>query len=168
MPENQDTRLREMARRVLDQNRYMVLGTSEADHRPRVSPVFFTHDRYRTLYWVSSPEAQHSRNLADAAEVAIVVFDSSNPPSHNNEAVYVEAHAHEVPEADLAGTTAAAFRDSVRKGARSFSPEELSGAGDLRLYAATIEGVDVHIRGSDPHLGRGLDSRYAVPLPLDT
>ncbi len=65
MPENQDTRLRDMARRVLDQNRYMVLGTSEADHRPRVSPVFFTHDRYRTLYWVSSPDAQHSRNLAE-------------------------------------------------------------------------------------------------------
>lgn len=31
-----------MARRVLDSNRYMVLGTVEPDGGPRLSPVFFT------------------------------------------------------------------------------------------------------------------------------
>ena len=39
--------LREMARRVLDGNRYMVLASVEEDGRPRLSPVFFTPAHYR-------------------------------------------------------------------------------------------------------------------------
>ncbi len=35
--------LGEMARRVIDTNRYLTLGTTEPDHRPRLSPVYFTH-----------------------------------------------------------------------------------------------------------------------------
>ena len=32
------------ARDVIDGNRYMVLGTLDSSGRPRVSPVYFTHD----------------------------------------------------------------------------------------------------------------------------
>lgn len=72
-----DEFLRHHAKRLLDQNRYMTLGTTEADGRPRVSPVYYTHVDYRDVYWVSCPEATHSQNLADRPDVVAVVFDST-------------------------------------------------------------------------------------------
>ena len=61
-----------MARAILDANHYMTLGTADAAGNPWVSPVFFAADRYRELYWISSPEATHSRNLAARPELSIV------------------------------------------------------------------------------------------------
>ena len=55
--------LTQMARDVIDSNRYLVLGTSEDDGRPRVSPVYYSHVGHREFYWVSSPDARHSRNV---------------------------------------------------------------------------------------------------------
>ena len=156
-----DLELRDMARRVLDGNRYMVLGTVEEDGRPRLSPVYFTPARYQDLYWVSSPHAQHSRNVRERPEVQIVVFDSSRPPGEG-EAVYIEAGAHEVREDELPGLIDEAF-DPEGRGGRAFSAAELSGEGDLRLYVATATAYDVHVRGGHPTHGTGIDRR----MPTD-
>jgi nitroimidazol reductase NimA-like FMN-containing flavoprotein (pyridoxamine 5'-phosphate oxidase superfamily) len=153
--------LKEMARRVLDGNRYMVLATVEEDGRPRLSPVFFTPARYRDLYWVSSPDAQHSRNVRARPEVQIVVFDSSTEPG-TSEAVYIGATAREIPQDELPAVLDEAF-DPDARGARAFSVEELSRDGDLRLYVATASAYDVHVRGSHPTHGTGIDRR----LPTD-
>jgi hypothetical protein len=156
-----DSELNEMARRVLDHNRYMVLGTVEPDGTPRLSPVFFTPARYRDLYWVSSPDARHSQNVRARPEVQIVVFDSSSDPGAS-EAVYVAATAREVPEDELPDVVGEAF-DPDTRGARAFAPDELSGEGHLRLYVATASTYDVHVRGSHPTHGTGIDRR----LPAD-
>src|SRR5262245_24713641 len=103
-----DDELRDMARRVLEGNRYMVLGTVEDDGSPRLSPVYFTPARYRDLYWVSSPDARHSQNVRARPEVQIVVFDSSSLPNRS-EAVYVAATAREVPAAELPDVVDEAF-----------------------------------------------------------
>lgn len=156
-----DDELREMARRVLDQNRYLVLGTVEDDGRPRLSPVYFVPARYRDLYWVSSPDAQHSRNVRARPAVQIVVFDSSRVPGES-EAVYLTATAREVAEDELPAVLHEAF-DPEARGGRRFSAEELSGPADLRLYVATATSYDVHVRGGHPTLGTGIDRR----LPAD-
>ena len=155
-----DDELREMARRVLDSNRYMVLGTVEPDGGPRLSPVFFTPARNRDLYWVSSPDAQHSRNVRVRPDVQIVVFDSSTVPG-DSEAVYIGAAAREVREHELPELLAEAF-DPDTRGARAFTPEELSGDSDLRLYVATASTYDVHVRGSHPTHGTGIDRRVST------
>ncbi len=71
--------LDEVARAIIDGNRYMVLGTADEGGRPWVSPVYYAPSGYSELYWVSSPEAQHSRNLAARRDLSIVVFDSEAP-----------------------------------------------------------------------------------------
>ena len=156
-----DDELQQMARRVLDGNRYMVLGTTEDDGRPRLSPVFFTPARYRDFYWVASPDAQHSRNVRSRPEVRIVVFDSSTEPGRS-EAVYMSATAREASEDELPGLLEEAF-DPGGRGGRAFTVEELSGDGELRLYVATASAYDVHVRGSHPTHGTGIDRR----LPTD-
>jgi general stress protein 26 len=77
------------ARRVIDDNRHLVLGTVEYDGRPRLSPVYYTAARYRDFYWVSSRDAQHSHNVRARPEVQLV-FDSTRAPG-DGEAVYVPA-----------------------------------------------------------------------------
>jgi hypothetical protein len=154
--------LADRARQVIDTNRYMALGTTEADHRPRVSPVYFTHDRYRDFYWVSSPEARHSVNVAARPDVAIVIFDSTVPVG-GGKAVYVTARAARVPDGELAAGCAAAYGGAA-PGEVAFTPEELSGEADLRLYRARATSHEVHVRGGDPDYGTGIDTRRPVSL----
>ena len=52
---------------------------------------------------------------------------------------------------------------TVRGGPRVRSGE-LSGSAALRLYHGVVEGHEVHVRGSDPTYGRGVDTRLEVDL----
>src|SRR5690349_6113517 len=112
-----------MARQVIDNNRYLTLGTTEPGGSPRVSPLYFTHYGYHDFYWVSAPTAQHSTNLAARPEVAIVIFDST-APAGQGEAVFVAADAMEVPEDELPQRCAEAFAQAGQE-ERRFEPEEL-------------------------------------------
>jgi nitroimidazol reductase NimA-like FMN-containing flavoprotein (pyridoxamine 5'-phosphate oxidase superfamily) len=151
-----------MAKRVIDANRYMTLATVDDDGRPWATPVYFTPDRYRELYWISSPDAQHSRNLATRPDVGIVVFDSQVPIG-GAEAVFMRGEAGEVPE-PTEEECAIAFRPRF-EGLASFAPQELMAPAKFRLYRATVTEHWVLIRGSDPVWGRGTDSRLPVSLP---
>lgn len=149
-----------LARDIVAHHHYLTLGTVDDVGRARVSPVYFTHDGHRDYYWVSSPDAHHSRNVALRPSVSFVVFDSAAPVGRGR-AVYVDAEAIEVPPADLPQRCAAAYVD-VSAGAVSFRPDELSGAADLRLYVARATRHQLHVRGGDPAYGTGIDRRVTV------
>src|SRR6476619_5254402 len=121
----------DVARTVLDGNRYVVLGTADGGGKPWVSPVFYTLSGYRELIWMSSPQALHSRNLAERAEVSLVVFDSRAEPGEGM-AVYMCGVAAEV-------TVAAAYGDAaLLKGGRRVKTDEVTGDGSYRMYRATV------------------------------
>jgi hypothetical protein len=148
-----------MARRVIDGNHYMVLGTRDPDGRPRLSPVYYTPSRFTDLYWVSAPDAHHSRNVAADPAITIVIFDSSVPVGEG-EAVYLAATAAQVPDDELEARIGEAFR--TKAGARPFAPGELRGEASLRLYVARITACEVHVAGRDPRT-QGIDLR----MPAD-
>ena len=153
--------LETMAKRILDSNRYMTIGTVGGDGHPWVTPVYFTPDRYRQMFWISDPEARHSLNIAAHPEVSIVVFDSSVPVG-GAEAVYMRAEAEQVSE-PTSDDCAAAFRQRFET-IMVLTPEELQPPARLRLYRARVTRHWVLIRGSDPVWGRGIDSRLEVSL----
>jgi hypothetical protein len=127
-----------VARAILDTNHYMTLGTADADGQPWVSPVFFAAERYRELYWMSSPEATHSRNLAVRPELSIVVFDSQAPVG-TGQAVYMAATATELPGADLEHGLQVYPGDGGRRaGARAVTAEEVLAPARYRLYRASV------------------------------
>jgi hypothetical protein len=144
-----------MARRVIDANHYLTLATTDPDGRPRLSPVYYTAARYRDFYWVSSPEARHSRNLARRPEAEIVIFDST-APAGQGEAVYIAASAGPVPDGELEAVCPEAFRTTA--GAHRFTPDDLRG-GALRLYVAHTRSCEVHVAAGHPVHGRGTDTR---------
>ncbi len=149
-----------MARRVIDANHFMTLGTRDRDGRQRVSPVYYTAARYTDFYWVSSPDARHSRNVAAHQGVEIVIFDSTALVAEI-EAVYLSATARAIADDELEAVCPEAFRTTA--GAGLFAPGDLRGDAPLRLYVAHTTACEVHVRGRDPVHGRGLDAR----LPAD-
>jgi hypothetical protein len=156
--------LAELAERtlaVLDRVRYLVLGTSDPDGRPRVSPVYFV-PHGTDLYWVSHPQTQHSANLRRDPRVSAVVHDSTLEPGRGA-AAYVVGLAREVGADELAAHLPHAF-DPAR-GGRAFGVSELTGAADLRLYLLSVSRLEAHVPAGHPVLGTGRDRRVEIPPP---
>ena len=49
-----------VAREIVDANRYMTLATADGDGRPWAAPVWYAHQGYTHLFWVSRPEARQA------------------------------------------------------------------------------------------------------------
>jgi nitroimidazol reductase NimA-like FMN-containing flavoprotein (pyridoxamine 5'-phosphate oxidase superfamily) len=124
-----------LAREIIDANRYMTLATADGDGRPWATPVWYAHQGYTNLFWVSRPGARHSRNLAVRPEVGIVIFDSTVPEGEG-QAVYVEALAEEVDEAGREAGIAVISRRSEAQGAARWGVADVTGPAPLRLYRA--------------------------------
>jgi nitroimidazol reductase NimA-like FMN-containing flavoprotein (pyridoxamine 5'-phosphate oxidase superfamily) len=122
-----------LARSIIDANRYMTLATADEVGRPWASPVYFAHDGYSELLWVSSPHATHSRNIAARPGVAIVIFDSTQPIG-TGQGVYMAAQAEQV--VDPEGGMAVFSRRSLAHGGTEWGPERVQGSARLRLYRA--------------------------------
>ena len=148
-----------MARNVIDANHYMTLGTQSADGRMRLSPVYYTAARYTDFYWLSSPEARHSRNVAEHPGVELVIYDSTAAVGEGR-AVYVTATARRIGDEEVGDVIGEAFL--ARAGARAFGADELRGDADLRLYVATTASWDVHVPGGHPVHGAGIDRRLTA------
>lgn len=135
-PDGQGARdLATEGRAILDDNHFMTLGTANAGGEPWPSPVFYVADGYSTFYWVSSPEATQSRNIAVRPRVGIVVFDSRQEPG-SGEAVYMAATAGELSGRELGRGL------EIYLGVAPFSqgPEVFRPPGRYRAYRATVTG----------------------------
>ena len=128
----------DMARGIIESNRYMVLGTADEDGVPWVTPVWFAQSDHRRFIWVSSPERKHSRNVRARPEVSIVIFDSRVQVG-SAQAVYMSARAEEVSAAELEGDVA--FFDTAGQAqglTRRWALEDVLAPAPYRLYRATV------------------------------
>jgi uncharacterized protein YhbP (UPF0306 family) len=142
---------------VIEENKYLTLGTVDADGLPWVTPVYFTPEGHETFYWASSPAALHSVNVAARPDVSIAIFDSSVRIGGAS-AVYFRARAELVPDDEL--EHCAAVYSGRFPELRAYGPDELR--GDIRLYRAVPAEHWLLIRGGDPDYGSGVDSRRPV------
>jgi uncharacterized protein YhbP (UPF0306 family) len=154
-------RLNELARTIIDANKYMVLGTADQAGHPWVTPVWFASEDYRSFHWVSSPETRHSRNVAARPEVAIAIFDSTVPVG-SAQAVYMAGAAEELTGGKLEGGIEVFGRLSEADVGRRWELEDVQTPSLFRLYLATVSEHYVLIAGRDPELGTGVDRRERV------
>jgi nitroimidazol reductase NimA-like FMN-containing flavoprotein (pyridoxamine 5'-phosphate oxidase superfamily) len=122
-------------RAVIDSNSYMTLGTADESGRPWVSPVWFAHSGYSEFFWISSPDARHSINLAARPEVGIVIFDSQVSPAEAA-AVYVSAKAEELSGVEVEPGIEVFSRKSESDGLPAYSREDVEEPAKPRLYRA--------------------------------
>jgi len=146
-----------IARDIVEASLYMVLATADADGRPWSSPVYFAHLGCREFFWVSSPDALHSRNIAVRPEVGISVFDSSVPIG-KGQGVYMSAVAGAVdgPAAERAMDVFS--RRSLRHGGRAWTLDDVRGDSGMRLYRA--------VAGEHSILAKDGAADHRVPVDL--
>jgi nitroimidazol reductase NimA-like FMN-containing flavoprotein (pyridoxamine 5'-phosphate oxidase superfamily) len=145
------TELAATAREILDGTMYMVLGTADESGRPWVSPVYFAASEYSDFYWVSLPDAQHSRNLAGRPEVSIVVFDSGVPIG-TGQGVYMSARAEELAGEELERGIEVFARRNEEHGGRPWSADDVTPPAPHRLYRASVDQhwmLDKEVRPGD-------------------
>ena len=114
----------------------MVLGTADEAGSPWVSPVYFAVSDYTDFYWVSLPDAQHSRNLAARPEVSIVVFDSSVPIG-TGQGVYMSARAEELAGDELERGIEVFSRRTLEHGGKAWTAESVRPPAPHRFFRAS-------------------------------
>ena len=133
-PEDDDAAF---ARQIIDAGRYLVLATAGSDGRPWPTPVWFARDG-REFLWLSRPQARHSGNVTARAEVGFVVFETPVPTDGRTRAVYAEAIATEVPDADRERCIAVVDRRARAQGLRGWTAADVVDPAGLRLYRAVV------------------------------
>ena len=151
-----------VARKILDANLYMVLGTADADGRPWASPVYYAAAGYTEFFWVSLPEARHSVNIAARPEVSIVVFDSQVPIS-TGQGVYMSAVAEQLDGDEMERGVDVFSRRGVGHGGRPWTADDVRGSVPLRLYRATV--TEHSVLDPRPHPAHGRGDYRAVVTP---
>jgi hypothetical protein len=129
--------LEAVARDILDANSYLTLGTADEHGVPWVSPVWYAMAGYAELFWVSGPEATHSRNLAVRPELAAVVFDSRVPVG-DGQAVSMSAVGAELADDELERGLEIYSAASVADGASAWRREDVEPPAPFRLYRAVV------------------------------
>jgi hypothetical protein len=133
---NQQAELNAVARAIIDSNLYMVLGTADESGQPWVTPVYYAAADYKEFYWVSSLEAQHSRNLAVRPQLSIVIFDSQ-VPINTGQAVYMSAVAEVLMGGDLDRGLDIYSRSALAHSGREWKADDVRAPAVNRLYRAT-------------------------------
>src|SRR5919112_6796163 len=127
---------RTVAHGIMDAILYMVLATADASGRPWAAPVYFAHSGYQEFFWVSSPEATHSRNIAVRPQVSIVIFDSRVPVG-SGQGVYMAASAEETSGDTLERGIEVFSRRSLATGGVAWTTDDVRDGAAFRLYRAT-------------------------------
>ena len=158
---NRQQELGAIARSIINSNLYMVLGTANEKGRPWVSPVYYAVNGYRNFFWVSSPHATHSRNIAARSEVSIVVFNSQAPIG-TGQGVYMSAVAEEVTGEELDQGIEVFSRRSLTHGGPPWTVADVRGRHALvRPFRATALEYWVLAKDGRP------DHRIPVNMTMD-
>ena len=133
---NELTDSQSVVKAIINANRYMTLATANEEGLPWASPVWFASTDYREFFWVSSPGARHSRNLAVRPELAIAIFDSRQTPG-SGEGLYLSARAEQLHELELDRGLAIFSGVSQAQGAPAWERSDVLPPARHRLYHAT-------------------------------
>jgi hypothetical protein len=151
----QPDRVAELGKKIVDKALYMTIATADTSGQPWPTPVYFAHRDYRDFFWVSRPEATHSRNLRDRRELGIAIFDSRSKIG-TGRAVYVLGIARELPGHEAAEGIEIFSSRSVEHGGAEWTPEDVREPAEHRLYQATAEAtyvLDEHDQRVEVRLG---------------
>jgi nitroimidazol reductase NimA-like FMN-containing flavoprotein (pyridoxamine 5'-phosphate oxidase superfamily) len=166
VPSSEAIDLSAHARALLDENRYLTLGTADADGRPWTTPVYFRAAGLRDFFWVSLADAEHSRHLGIRPQVSLVVFDSTVPPYHGR-AVYAAGSAAEVVQGEL-DAALRVYPGSTNREIPPLTAVDVSAPSPYRIYRATAEQLWVLCPREPgapcPLHGLAGDHRTAVPV----
>ena len=82
----------EKARRIIEQNIYLTLATSNNSGKPWIAPLYYAYDDKYNFFFVSAYDSLHVEHIKINPRVAIAIFDS-HAPAGEGDGVQIEAQA---------------------------------------------------------------------------
>lgn len=66
----------EIAKKIIEENIYMTIATSDENGIPWVAPLFYAVDDSYNFYFISQLSSLHSKHILKNPNVAFAIFDS--------------------------------------------------------------------------------------------
>jgi nitroimidazol reductase NimA-like FMN-containing flavoprotein (pyridoxamine 5'-phosphate oxidase superfamily) len=140
---------------------YATLATVSASKEPYNAPVFVAYDEKLNLYWSSSIQSQHSKNIASNSKVYMVIYNSTVAQG-TGWGVYIKAEATAVENADEAERALALL------GKRRGKPFSKKGSdminGTHKIYKAVP--IDIWINDAKQDAGGEYVEDYRVAVSI--
>jgi uncharacterized protein YhbP (UPF0306 family) len=117
-------RIKTLVRRLLESSTLCAIATVSPGKRAHVNTAYFAWNRELDLFWMSEPNAEHSRNLETNSSAAIAVYDSAQVWEQADRGIQLFGSARQL--------RGAAARDAAREYARRFPA---AAEADLSAYS---------------------------------
>src|SRR3989338_10068592 len=89
-----------LAKDILRSNIYCTLATASHFGLPWAAPIFYALDDNYNFYFISRPQALHSRHIKINPHIALAVFDSHQPEGTGN-GVQIAGKAYELNNSEI-------------------------------------------------------------------
>jgi len=144
---------------LLENVRHAAIATVNEDGSPHNSPVFFQYDsRLNYLYWSSSPESQHSKNIAGDGRIFVVLYEANVGGG-----LYIEANeAHTLEGTELEQGLLIFNEFRAKREKHPLSLDYFTGNSQQRMYRATIQKLSVNIAEHDENGNITKDYRQEI------
>jgi len=127
----------EKARRIIEQNVYMALATSDNSGSPWVATLYYAYDSQYNFYFLSAKDSLHATHIEINPRVAMAIYDSCAPPGEGD-GVQIEGRAYLAKPRELPHIIAVYFRrrfpDEVVRAMHKHFPWEYQGKHLLRFF----------------------------------
>lgn len=151
---------------LIENNHHMVVATADISSKPWNSPVFYMYDEFFNLYWVSSKDALHSKNIRANKHVAIVIFGQASPDG-DMDGAYFDADASELEDEK-------SIKEAIRLIQKRVQPDkfmirslsDVTGDAAWRIYKAVSKQVFKRADATDPKSGQAITIRKEVDLKV--
>lgn len=124
--------MNDIAKAILNNNKYAVLSTVREDGAPWATPIHIAHDD-KNVYWLSNDDTIHSINLVRDGRAFLTIFNSQQRSSDGiggHGALYISTNARRLDGAEA---------DKARTIFELQHPKNKSEQfGDLNVYCAPI------------------------------
>ncbi len=117
---------------------FCTLSTVDEAGLPWASPVYFAYDANATIYWTSSHDSQHSKNIRHSSNVFITMFkEGLSEGSMNNFGLYIKGKAYELQKIEEITYARNILTSRIHK--ESTHPESFMGNSPRKVYKCVPE-----------------------------
>ena len=80
----EQTELNKIAEKIIRNNIYLTLATTDKKGKPWASPVYYKTDDKFNFYFISQTNSVHIKNILKNTNVSFAIFDSRQPAGQGN------------------------------------------------------------------------------------
>jgi uncharacterized protein YhbP (UPF0306 family) len=149
---------KDFAKKLIVDNKYMVVATSNPESKPWAAPVLYVYDESYAFYFLSAIDSLHAKNILGNPQVCLSIFNSEQPIG-KSDGIQIEALAHVVDKTAIEGVIniycRKLFPESNVPPLKRYRPEDYLEPSEFRFFV---------VKPTKVYVTDGLERRVEVDL----